>query len=378
MVKIEYGRGGTIGIGNEPPQRRFNTNYKANNYATNKTNFKTKIQEESRNEMRTENANERLNLMDVVNRISNRIALTPQQEEINERAKQKAKENGITAVGQFNFEMRAMIDDFGTKSGRTIAHTQSAEYDEDFIEKITFYPTLKANIKAPYFDENTCDWKEVGYGITANTDTITSKYLTPHRLTTQVDFSVDILRQNGSFYNEVNEILIKAIFNKLVESILSDSAETSDKPKGIFNGVSCTTISTIADLATLQYDGDKQKTKNAWIISPKAKAEILKLNPIIFNDGKFLGSEYIFENRLQDGLIAYLPLNLVTVAQFGAVEVTVDNITDVVNGNVKTYIDTYFDFDFLDENKIQLGTFNVNETQETNEPNDEPNDEPNE
>ena len=32
----------------------------------------------------------------------------------------------------------------------------------------------------------------------------------------------------------------------------------------------------------------------------------------------------------------------------------------------------------LDENKIQLGTFNVNETQETNEPNDEPNDEPNE
>jgi len=356
MVKMEYGRGGTIGIGNEPPQRRFNTN-KANNYAISKPNFKTKITEENRNEMRTEQTNERLNLMDVINRISNRIALSDSQEEINERAKQKAKENGITAVGQFNFEMRAMIDDLGTKSGRTIAHTQSAEYDDDFIEIITFYPNLKANIKAPYFDENTCEWKEVGYGITANTDTISSKYLTPHRLTTQVDFSVDILRQNKDFYNEVNQILIKAIYNKLVESILSDSAETNDKPKGIFNGVSSTTISALTDLAMLQYDGDKLKTNNVWIISPKAKAEILKLNPIIFNDNKFLGNDYILENRMQDGLIAYLPLNLITVAQFGAVEVTVDNITDVVNGNVKTYIDTYFDFDFLDDSKIQLGKF---------------------
>ena len=367
MVKIEYGKGGTIGIGNEPPQRRFNTNYKANNYATSKPNFKTKITEENRNEMRTENANERLNLMDVINRISNRIALTPQQEEINERAKQKAKENGITAVGQFNFEMRAMIDDLGTKSGRTIAHTQSSEYDDDFIDKITFYPNLKANLKAPYYDENSCDWKEVGYGITANTDTLSSKYLTPHRLTTQVDFSVDILRQSKDFYNEVNAILTKALFNKLVESILSDSAETNDQPKGIFNGVSCTTISTLEDLATLQYEGDKLKTKNVWLISPKAKAEIQKLNPTIFNDGKFLGSEYICENRLQDGLIAYLPFDLVVVAQFGCLQCTCDSVTNVINGIIKVYLDSFFDFDFLDDTKIQLGTFNANETQETNE-----------
>lgn len=373
MVKMEYGRGGTIGIGNEPPQRRFNTNYKANNYATSKTNFKTKIQEENRNEMKVENVKERLNLLDAINRISNRIALSETQEMENRKAIEKAKEDGITAVGMFNFELRSMIDDLGTKSGRTIAHTQSSEYDDDFLSKITFYPSLKANLKAPYYDENSCDWKEVGYGITANTDTLSSKYLTPHRLTTQVDFSVDILRQSGKFHNEVNAILIKALFNKLVESILSDGAETNDKPKGIFNGVSATTISTLEDLATLQYQGDKLKTKNAWLISPKAKAEILKLNPTLFNDGKFLGSEYICENRLQDGLIAYLPLDLVTVAQFGCVQCTCDSVTNVINGIVKVYLDSHFDFDFLDDSKIQLGTFETNETQETNEPNEEPN-----
>ena len=369
---MEYGRGGTIGIGNEPPQRRFNTN-KATNYAFNiKPNY-TKIKEENRNEMKVENVKERLNLLDAINRISNRIALSETQEMENRKAIEKAKEDGITAVGMFNFELRAMIDDLGTKSGRTIAHTQSSEYDDDFLSKITFYPSLKANLKAPYYDENSCEWKEVGYGITANTDTISSKYLTPHRLTTQVDFSVDILRQSKDFYNEVNTILIKALFNKLVESILSDGAETNDKPKGIFNGVSCTTISTLEDLATLQYEGDKLKTKNVWLISPKAKAEIQKLNPTIFNDGKFLGSDFILENRMQDGLISYLPLNLITVAQFGCLQCTCDSVTNVINGIVKVYLDSYFDFDFLDDSKIQLGTFNVNEIQETNEPINEPN-----
>ncbi len=357
---MEYGRGGTIGIGNEPPQRRFQTN-KATNYAMNtKPNYnynKTKITEESRKEMKAENVKEKLNILDVINRISNKIALSETQENENRNAIEKAKEDGITAVGMFNFELRAMIDDLGTKSGRTIAHTQSSEYDDDFIEKITFYPSLKANLKAPYFDENSCDWKDVGYGITANTDTITSKYLTPHRLTTQVDFSVDILRQSGNFYNEVNAILIKALFNKLVETILSDGAETSDQPKGIFNGVSATTISTLADLATMQYDGDKLKTDNVWIISPKAKSEILKLNPTLFNDGKFLGSPYISENRMQDGFIAYLPLDLVVVAQFGCVQCTCDSVTNVINGVVKVYLDSFFDFDFLDDSKIQLGIF---------------------
>lgn len=356
MAKLEYGRGGTIGIGNEPPQRRFQAS-KATNYAfNNKPNY-NKITEEKRKEMKVENTKERFNLLDAINRISNRIALSETQETENRKAIEKAKEDGITAVGMLNFELRAMIDDLGTKSGRTIAHTQSSEYDDDFLSKITFYPSLKANLKAPYFDENSCDWKEVGYGITANTDTVSSKYLTPHRLTTQVDFSVDILRQSGNFYNEVNAILITALFNKLVESILSDGAETSDQPKGIFNGVSATTISTLADLATMQYDGDKQKTKNVWLISPKAKAEILKLNPTIFNDGKFLGSDYILENRMQDGLIAYLPLDLVVVAQFGCVQCTCDSVTNVINGIVKVYLDSFFDFDFLDDSKIQLGIF---------------------
>lgn len=307
-------------------------------------------------EMKTEITEQRLNLLDVMNRVANRIALTPQQEELNQRATQKANENGMNAIGMYNIEFRDLVNNTAITNTKR-AETQSGEIDDTFLSKITFYPNLKANLKAPYFDESTCQWVAVGNAISANTDTITSEYLTPHRLATKTDFSMQILRQSGSFYNEVNEILLKAIYNKLVASILSDSAETEDQPKGIFNGLSATTISAITDLATLQYNGDKQKTNNVWIISPKAKAEILKLNPTIFNDGKFLGSDFILENRMQDGLIAYLPLHLITVAQFGAVSITLDSVTDAIHSNVKTCIDSFWDFNYLDNTKIQLGVF---------------------
>ena len=307
-------------------------------------------------EMKTEITEQRLNLLDVMNRVANRIALTPTQEELNQRAMQKAKENGLTAIGMFNVEFRDLVNNTAITNTQR-ATTQSGEIDDTFLSKITFYPNLKVNLKAPYFDESTCQWVAVGNAISANTDTITSEYLTPHRLATKTDFSMQMLRQSGSFYNEVNEILLKAIYNKLVASILSDSAETEDQPKGIFNGLSTTTISAITDLATLQYDGDKLKTDNVWVISPKAKAEILKLNPTLFNDNKFLGSDFILENRMQDGYIAYLPLHLITVAQFGAVSITLDSVTDAIHSNVKTCIDSFWDFDFLDDTKIQLGVF---------------------
>lgn len=307
-------------------------------------------------EMKQDLTEQRLNLLDVMNRVANRIALTPQQEELNQRAMEKAKENGMTAIGMYNVEFRDLVNNTAITNTQR-ATTQSGEIDDTFLSKITFYPNLKVNLKAPYFDESTCQWVAVGNAISANTDTITSEYLTPHRLATKTDFSMQMLRQSGSFYNEVNEILLKAIYNKLVASILSDSAETEDQPKGIFNGLSASTISAITDLATLQYEGDKQKTQNVWVISPKAKSEILKLNPTLFNDNKFLGSEFILENRMQDGLIAYLPLHLITVAQFGAVSITLDSVTDAIHSNVKTCIDSFWDFNYLDNTKIQLGVF---------------------
>ena len=63
---------------------------KATNYATTKTNYSSKLKEENRNEMKVENTQERFNLLDAINRISNRIALSETQEMENRKAIEKA------------------------------------------------------------------------------------------------------------------------------------------------------------------------------------------------------------------------------------------------------------------------------------------------
>ena len=116
-------------------------------------------------------------------------------------------------------------------------------------------------------------------------------------------------------------------------------------------------MSSIDTITALQYNGDKNKTKNTWLISPKAKQELIKLNPLMFSNGKFLGTDYIFENRMEDGLIAYLPLDLLVIGEWSINSLLVDPITDMINGNCKVYLDTYYDFYFADASVIQLGNF---------------------
>ena len=71
MGNIEYSRNGTITTSDF--QRRLNKpNYTT---TTNKPNY-TKITEEKRKEINMENTKEKLNILDVINRISNKIDLS--------------------------------------------------------------------------------------------------------------------------------------------------------------------------------------------------------------------------------------------------------------------------------------------------------------
>ena len=302
------------------------------------------------------------NLLDVARRFSvkdKKLELSKaEQAEQDEMRKQAQTMNASINFGSFVMDTRAMMNP------KTIipierVETKSDETTDTFLQKITFYSNMKNSFKAPYYDENSCEWHQVGSGITANTDTITSKQLEPHRLCTTIELSKNILNQTTDFDAEVQDIVIRAIYNKLVGTMLSDDAETDDKPKGVFNGISATTLtmgsdSLISDLTDLQYSGDTSKMQCVWIISPKARQAILKANPLAFSNGKFLDSEYIFEPRMEDGLIAYLPLDLFVCAQWALMTITTDAITKAVEGKTIINIEAYFDFDFMDSEKIQL------------------------
>ncbi len=296
------------------------------------------------------------NLADIITRLSRREKLTDEESRYFGGVQSKYSNTPLNDARGISFEKRdvtGLINAVGSVRKEMI--TLSA--NDLFLDKCRYISGLQSTCKVPYFASNTVDWKEVGTSLDT-TKSMDGVYLTPYRLTTNIDVSKQLLLQTDKFDKELFVALYKAINDKLVESILSDDAAVENvKPKGIFNGLTASTLSSIDTIAALQYEGDKNKTKNIWLISPKAKRELIKLNPLVFSNGKFLGSDYIFENRMSDGLIAYLPLDLLVIGDWSVNSLLVDPITDMVNGNCKVYLDTYYDFSFADPSVIQLGSF---------------------
>ena len=283
-----------------------------------------------------------------------------------ERSREKARKYGINPTGAIVFENRSVITG---STPTSYGELKTSEKDLSIFDRINVYENPFVNVSVPYMTPNGIEWKRDG-AATENHQ-LNSKKLKPYRITTYCNVSNALLNAhqnqiktdgepigNEDFKNQIINGLDNAVKQKITESIFSTFSGTTDQPQGILYDVSATTISSgLTDLIALQYDGDKEKTHNVWVISPKAKKELLTIDANIFNDGKLLGSDYIALNEMEDGFIAYLPLDLIVMALWTIASVDVDSVTEARNGITRVIINSFADFDYLDKSKIQLGKF---------------------
>ena len=283
-----------------------------------------------------------------------------------ERSREKARKYGINPTGAIVFENRSVITG---STPTSYGELKTSEKDFSIFDHINVYENPFVNVSVPYMTPNGIEWKQDG-AATENHQ-LNSKKLKPYRITTYCNVSNTLLNAhqnqiktdgepigNEDFKNQIINGLDNAIKQKITESIFSTFSGTTDQPQGILYDVSATTITSgLTDLISMQYDGDKNKTHNVWVISPKAKKELLSINANIFNDGKLLGSDYIALNEMEDGFIAYLPLDLIVMALWTIASVDVDSVTEARNGITRVIINSFADFDYLDKFKIQLGKF---------------------
>ena len=282
-----------------------------------------------------------------------------------ERSRDKARKMGINPTGAIVLENRGVING---PTPTSYGELKTSKKNFSILDHINIYENPFVNVSIPYMSPNGIEWKQDG-SATENHQ-LTSKKLKPYRITTYCNVSNTLLNAhqsqvktdgepvgNEDFKNQIINGFDEAVKQKIVESIFSTFSGDTDQPKGIFNGVSASTISALSDLINLQYDGDKSKTHNVWLISPKAKKELLTIDSNIFNDNKLLGSDYISLNEMEDGLIAYLPLDLIVMAVWNIQSIDIDSVTEAVHGITRVIINTFADFDYLDKTKIQLGKF---------------------
>ena len=237
------------------------------------------------------------------------------------------------------------------------------------LSKCTFLPNHLAKTKVPYIKSNSADWKKEGQAVYFN-DGMSSKEFNPYRLTLSVEVSKQLLQQNDGFDLQLKAYLVKAVEEKLIETILTSSQGTEDiKPNGIFYQVPKSSLSSLNDLIDLSFNLDLTKNDNLiYLISPKAKQMILKEDNKAFDNDKLLGKEFILENKLENGLVAYLDLSKLIITQFGESEIVIDPYRQAVNGLYVISLNSWYDFAYLDSDYLRIGDFIIDENNDNLEP----------
>lgn len=292
-----------------------------------------------------------MNILKVIQKISNNIELTKEEIRANENVIKKANENGFNLISQYNIEMRDLINnDISTK-------VLPLQYKTNDIQKILdstqYIEGAKSSFKFPFITNNNVSW-----GVPQGNGVIESKELKPHRISTQLDMSINVINSNSEdIQKQFTEMLINSIYQKMIQTAFSSESENLDTPKGLFNGITEINISDITSLQTMQNKVDTFSDTASWFISPKMKNKLFEINSTnqIFVDGKLLGNEYNFTNLVQENKICYIDLSKVAISNFGVIGITVDNFTQKANGNVRITVDAFFDFDVANENYISVG-----------------------
>lgn len=301
----------------------------------------------------------------VLKKLLNKENFTQEEQEQNEEVESQMRAKGIAPIGAYHFSTRSLltdninVDSYEKAIGDNVQPIDNIKGNDTILKQVHALKGLTTNAKVPYITSKGVDWFETGYGKVNEDSEILAKLLRPRRLTTNVLVSREMILNDG-ITNDFERVLMDAVQDKLVETIFSHSAEGTDgksTPKGIFNGLSSTTISNTTDLINMQYEVDKEKVNGVWVLSPNAKkwVQTKSTNYPLFSNNTLLNSKAYFDSRVEDGYITYLDLSKLYVADWEVSSVTIDPITKSKDGLVAIYIDFYCDFKYLDDKFIKVG-----------------------
>lgn len=298
-----------------------------------------------------------INLLQTIAKLCDKKTLSINERKIDETAKQNAKLNGYNVVGNFNFTTNDIIpksDVFQYQRMQNVLPLSQKDSNISFVrDNVRFLENCTTSFIYPFVDFGQISW---GYP-SVDSATLTTKKLSPYRLSVPLELSLTLLRSNDEnlqidFVNN----MMGAIYEKLFQTVFSSNVGASDiAPEGLINKVGFTNISSVETLSNMAANVDKNTDNGIYLISPTAKQYINTLDASIFANGKLLNSNYMCTNLVENDYICYVDLGKIAVAEFGVFSVTIDNYTKMSEGKVKLIVDGYFDFDIASEKFISVG-----------------------
>lgn len=322
-------------------KKSFNTN--------NTLNQNTNKDMETRNiETKTENKN--FSIKNFIESLEKR-ELTKEQTEYLEANRKNFVELGYNCPDANLIDKRGIVA--ASIAGTQQLQSEGFQKPNNIFQYCKTYDDLVCSCKIPVVSELNPQWLGETASITNSDPNISGLYFTPQRLGTVLNVSKMFLNQSGNMENELIGMMNNELDNKLISTIFTDyenQGSTDSTPSGIFNSSNQATFTNIDDIIDLPYNVQVNSGLGYYVISPKAKKEILKLQETAFSNNTLFGENYIIEPLMKDGLIAYINLSKLVVCSWNYIDLTIDHTTKAHKGENIIYLTGYYDFRLISNN----------------------------
>ena len=315
------------------------------------------------------NMTKKFSLIKAINDVTNNRALDDVAKEVVRKGVEEMRKSGLAIAGSIQLPVLETENEEVRANG-VLAQTAGAGMENIATEKLDILEPLRANmvmsqagatyltglvgnISIPAYTGSNVGWAgEVAAAANGAGDWSEIK-LQPHRLTAYVDVSKEFLLQDS---NDAEAMLrrdiIAAIGNKLESTILGADAGTDEKPAGLFDGVTAmTTAVKFGDIVDAEAELDAANVSGAYtyILSPKAKAALRTLSKdagsgrFVLEDGEIEGSKALVSSNVAAKGFVVGDFTDYVIAQWGAIDLVVDNYTKATEGKVRLVVNAYFD-----------------------------------
>lgn len=330
---------------------------------------KPEDKEQRNNQNISTNMTKKFSLIKAINDVVNNRALDDVAKEVVAKGVQEMRKSGLAVAGSIQLPVLETENEEMRANG-VLAQTATAGQENIATEKLDILEPLRANmvmsqagatyltglvgnISIPAYSGSNVGWAgEVAAAANGAGDWSEIK-LQPHRITAYVDVSREFLIQSS---NDAEAMLrrdiIAAIGNKLEATILGADAGTNEKPEGLFNGVTAmTTALKFGDIVDAEAELDAANVTGAYtyILSPKAKAALRTLSKdagsgrFVLEDGEIEGSKALVSSNVVAKGMVVGDFSDYVIAQWGAIDLVVDNYSVATEGKVRLVVNAYFD-----------------------------------
>lgn len=314
-------------------------------------------------------------LLTAIRAISNNKALDNLSQAVVEAGAAEMRKAGLNYVGQIQLpcESRTLTV---TDEGDDVVATELMDIVRPLQAKnvmlqagAKFLTGLVGDLQYPVMTAASCSWETETGEAKDGSPTFTNIKLAPKRLAVVVPISKQFLIQDSvGAENAIREEIINAINAKLEATILGSVAGSATQPAGLFadtnNQVTVTDFKSLVDMEASMEEANVYGDLK-YILAPKAKsalrnmAKSAKSTQLVYEAGEVDGTTALCTSNVKNTNFVYGDFSQYVIAQWGNIDITVDNVTLAASGQIRLVVNCYFDAKPLRNEAFKIGKITV-------------------